>query len=241
VGALHLFAVACAVAWLLADPLAEKTFQIGLDSNFFADPVVRLHQAMGAVRTARTVGLVLLAAVVVGLLLVDFPRFVSRRGPRLTVRRLLFITTIIAAWSGIAVGFPQIAWQGKRLRSMARLEALDAVAMRLHEDWPSGDGEMQGLGPFTAYPFGRPAVLLLLAPYPLDRTDTVIAAIERSSSGVLRFQLRGSDGGDWIEWHGGGSRPASFTGGLLDTHGLKQYVLLRDDWYLVRYDTRGNG
>ena len=59
-----------------------------------------------------------------------------------------------------------------------------------------------------------PRVLLLLTPYALSRTNTVVAAIERSTDGVLRFQLGGDDGGDWIEWHRGEGLPEDFTGGL---------------------------
>jgi len=127
---------------------------------------------------------------------------------------------------------------GKRLRWVPRVDRFQMLAERLIQEWPTEDGEIPGLGPYTSYPIGKPTVLLLLTAYPLEGTDTVISAIERSGE-TIRFQLGGADGGDWIEWHPRKQLPATFTGGLADPHQLERFSSLRSRWYLVRYRRNG--
>jgi hypothetical protein len=117
------------------------------------------------------------------------------------------------------------------------VEQLEPLAERLRDQWPRGDSQLPEIGPFTAYPFGRPSVLLLMQPPSLNRESVHVSAIERSESGALRFQLGGSVANDWAEWHPETSRPRSFVGGLQDAHQLKAYSRLGSGWYLVRYDS----
>lgn len=234
---LHALVLVTTSAWLLVDPVAISTFRIGLDRQALTIPTATWQQFQLEVGTIRAVGFLSLVLVVIGLIVFESRRFVSRRSERPTVRSLLFLTAMVGCWGGLLISYESIAWQGKRFRSLDRVSAMDKLAIRLDDDWPAEDGEIDGLGPYMAYPFGKPTVLLLLTPYPLDRTDTVISAIERSTDGALRFQLGGVDGGDWIEWHGNQTRPTSFTGGLSERFNVSQYVPLREDWYLVRYNS----
>ena len=78
-------------------------------------------------------------------------------------------------------------------------------------------------------------MLLFLTPHPLDSTDTVITAIEKSGDGTLLFELGGGDDGDWIEWHPEGKQPSSFSGGLDERYELQRVSSLNGEWYLVRY------
>lgn len=224
--------------WLIVDPFAERLASTFLGSLHAVSPLELASQAVSIAGGTRTVAFGLgMLAVVVGLVF-EFGQLCLRRGRPATIRQLLFLMAAIAMWCALIRGYEEVAWQGKRLRSNSRVQALDRLALSLHQDWPTDDGELEGLGPFTAYPFSQPSVILLLTPYPLAGTNTVVAAVERSPEGGLRFQLGGDDGGDWLEWHADGSLPRSFTGGLANEHHLRKYVRLSDDWFLVRYEQR---
>lgn len=227
--------IIAAMVWLLLDPYAVQLVSSMLAGVPRQNPLQTLQTTIEIAGQTRVIIVLSVVVLMIALLLVDLRTLLARSDRRMTLRRLLFTTALIAAWCGLVVSYERIAWEGKRIRTQPRLSALDRLAERLQRDWPTKDGEIEGLGPFTAYPFSRPSLLLLLTPYPLDGTSTVIVAIERSNEGVLRFQLGGRDGGDWVEWHRAGRLPQSFSGGLSDHHGLKQYARLRDTWYLVRY------
>lgn len=224
-------ALAGLLGWLFSDALAAPLIEHA------ASAITSLHwEPLGqSYGIARCLGLLLVATTVLGSFLWEGLHWFQRTASPRTIRRLLAVTAIVAVWLAVVVNFDRLAWRAKCHRSTARIAALDALARRLHDDWPRDAGEIEGLGPFTAYPFGRPQLLLLLTPHPLQSTNTVIAAIERSDDGALRFELGGNDGGDWIEWHPVGKRPASFSGGLADQHALERATRLADQWFLVRY------
>tara|TARA_R110002049_G_scaffold285698_4_gene466910 strand:+ start:11064 stop:11843 length:780 start_codon:yes stop_codon:yes gene_type:complete len=153
-----------------------------------------------------------------------------------SLKALIVLMTLSALWCGLVLQFPSIAWQGKRARVFLCLDEFESIASPLRADWPRRDGMIEPIGPFMAYPFGRPSVLVLLTPPSVFDHGTSISAIERSERGALRFQLSGIEGGDWAEWHPPHSQPASFTGGLNDHYRLSSHLPLGNGWYLVRYD-----
>lgn len=223
-----------AVAWLWADPLAESLLASANDLLFAADRgetfAVLQHQLVGW----RLAGIGVFVVTLLATVIVEAKRFV-RRDRKVSMRRLLATVGFVGVWCAVCLQAHNLTWQGKRWRAQQRLTALEKLATQLDEDWPAEDGEIEGLGPFTAYPFGKPQVLLLLTPYPLAGADTVVAAVEKGDDGQLRFQLGGADGGVWVEWHPEQSHPQSFTGGLADSHELSRTSRLGDQWYLVRY------
>ncbi|MFU7561546.1 hypothetical protein ACMFWY_22895 [Roseiconus sp. JC912] len=221
------------IVWLLADPYAEPTIVIVRNGIGAANVHATLGQLLIEVGRLRVWCIGIAAGLLIALSSLCTTLVVVRQ--RYSLRQLLTGTALIGAWCAAIVGAQQITWTGKRFRAASRLNSLDRLAESLESDWPKSDGEIEGLGPFNAYPAVRPSVLLLLTPYPLPGTQTVVAAIERSPNGILRFQLGGEDGGDWIEWHGGASRPRSFTGGLQEDYQLQQFSPIAPDWYLVRY------
>ncbi len=158
----------------------------------------------------------------------------SETGHR-SIRQLLVLTTVVALWLGFARQYDSIAWQGKRLRFSARIDELEAIAAPLRDHWPERDGEIPGIGPFMAYPFGRPTTLLLLEAPPVASRSLYISAIEKCRYGAIKLQLTGTDGGDWAEWHPPLRRPVSFVGGLADPHELHTATAIGNGWYLVRY------
>ncbi|MEM6776125.1 MAG: hypothetical protein AAF670_00630 [Planctomycetota bacterium] len=223
------------IGWMMLDPLASETllaFPAALASWQLSELGAQLGPArLGLVWSMVIVGLASVAAEI------WFAYLVTKT--KLTIRRLLCHTLVVAAWFGFAGTFQHWVWRGKTRRSTHRIAELDRVAALLRADWPSDSGDIDGLGPYTAYPFDEPSLLLLLTPFPLESTNTVVAAIERSVNGSLRFELGGDDGGDWLEWHPSGERPNNFTGGLSDPHHLVQATQLDEQWFLVRYSDRG--
>ncbi|MEM6364587.1 MAG: hypothetical protein AAF745_09180 [Planctomycetota bacterium] len=221
------------IVWLSIDPLAIRSFDQILLVDDPNNPLERFTRGQNDVGSWRPFLILICGAIGFVLIGIDLSKAVSRKRP-MTVGGLLMITAAIALWSSVLTQREQIAWAGKSLRWKPRLDHFETLASRLMRDWPTEDGSIEGLGPFTSYPFGRPTVLLLLTPYPLEDTDTVIAAISRSED-TLRFQLGGKDGGDWIEWHPVNQSPTSFTGGLSERRDLLQSSPLRPRWFLVRY------
>lgn len=154
-----------------------------------------------------------------------------------SLRALLAIATVVGLWLSLAISYQEIAWQGQRARLAWQLEDFESLAQSLARQWPSEDGEHDSLGPFMAYPFGRPRTLILLTPPQIDASGTVIAAVERREDGSLMFQLAGvTSQQDWLEWHPAG-QPDSFVGGLDDAHLLVRSTELSNGWHLVRYES----
>lgn len=152
-----------------------------------------------------------------------------------SITSLLALTAVIAAWSGLAINHADLAWQGKRLRLATQLEQLQRVVEPLRQSWPREDGAIPEIGPFMAYPFGRPTTLILLQSPAVAGDELCIAAVERSERGAIKLQLSGTRYDDWVEWHPRQSRPTSFVDGLSASRELKQVTALHSGWYLVRY------
>ena len=147
------------------------------------------------------------------------------------LRSWLAFTMLVAAWLTLLVAWPEFAWQGQRLRLRTSLDEFDAIAASLRENWPTTDGERQGLGSFMAYPQGKPRMLMVLK----SETSPAISAVERADDGALGFELRGDESNTWLEWHPAGSTPRAFVGGLESQYDFGRAAPLGRGWYLVRY------
>jgi hypothetical protein len=157
----------------------------------------------------------------------------SREHRRL--RTWFAFTLLVAIWLTLTVTWPEMAWQGQRIRMWTQLEGFQQVAAALRENWPKADGELPEVGTFMAYPRGNPRTLMILsAPQP-PTTGIQFSAVERSDGGALRFELTGYESNAWLEWHPQDSLPESFTGGLENTYSRTKSAPLGNGWYLVRY------
>jgi hypothetical protein len=116
--------------------------------------VSRLPLLLAATVCALTTALILFAAL-----------FIGPRRHRRTWSWLLF-TGLFAAWLTLLPNWPELAWRGQQRRLAGAQAGFDALAQELKTDWPNADGERSGLGPFMAYPIGRPSMLLLLTTRP---------------------------------------------------------------------------
>jgi hypothetical protein len=128
-----------------------------------------------------------------------------------------------------------LTWWGKQQRLRACLDDFESARSELCNRWPDRDGTLSTIGTFMAYPVGRPTVLILLISPPMPRSGIAFSAIERGASGALRFQLKGTEQGAWVEWHPRGQQPASFVGGLMDRHEIERVRRLGGNWYVVGY------
>jgi hypothetical protein len=151
------------------------------------------------------------------------------------LRTWLAFTMLAAAWLTLGVTWRDMAWHSQKARMRSRLGGLDSVAASLLADWPTGDREHPELGPFMAYPQGDPAMLLLLTTPKIGHAEVAISGVEKSATGVLRFQLAGSESGAWLEWHPPETNPESFRGGLMTQYQLERSAPLANGWYLTRY------
>lgn len=232
---LHLVALACILAWALID-LRFESMLVALQMSA-TDPRSAFQTAVkhvGIVRPVLFLTLLVVAAATLVALIGN--RFRSSQSPQSrSIRSLLAIALIVSMWCSVAINASFIAWQGNRIRVGMQFDQLEAIAQPLRKDWPTRDGDIPGVGPFMAYPFGRPTVLVLLASPRIAGDGLSIAAIERSDLGAIKLQLSGTDHDDWAEWHPPGSYPATFTGGLSDQHELVSVSKLGNRWSLVRY------
>ncbi|PHQ33948.1 hypothetical protein CEE69_18090 [Rhodopirellula bahusiensis] len=187
----------------------------------------------------RSVGIGLTAILAVGSLLGLLVQFFARSSPTTQHRslaQLLAVVTLAGFWFAFATHVDSIAWQGKRARFALRVEGLERIVAPLREEWPERDGELPAIGPFMAYPFGRPTTLVLLQAPSVAQQSVYVSAIELQD-GAIKLQLTGTDGGDWAEWHPPKSRPSSFVGGLSDPHEMETATPIGRGWYLVRYQS----
>src|SRR5690606_22469368 len=105
----------------------------------------------------------------------------SNRSTRVvSIASMLAITATIALWFSLALNHSSLAWQGKRVRIALQIDELETIARPLRSDWPERDGSLPGVGPFMAYPFGRPSTLILLQSPLLAGDEIAIAAVEKS-------------------------------------------------------------
>lgn len=152
-----------------------------------------------------------------------------------TVKAWLVVTSIIAAWAAVCVGWQDIAWYGKQQRLRAVLQEYDQLVLQLNDGWPKRDGELPVIGPFMAYPTYQPATLIMLTLPELDNTDVSFGVIEGGDQ-VVRFELVGAERGDWLEWHPQDSAPANFVSGLGERYQVTRFDRLTNHWFLVRYE-----
>ncbi|APZ96494.1 hypothetical protein [Fuerstiella marisgermanici] len=146
--------------------------------------------------------------------------------------------SLLALWIAVAFNQSNVAWHGKQARALSSIGTLEQLAADLRDHWPQEDGNRSALGSFMAYPVGRPSTLILLTPPQISDGGITVCVVEHAPTGALRFQLSGTEFGDWLEWHPPGQQPAYFVGGLLNTHRLIRHDKIADRWFLVRYDDR---
>ncbi|MCO8124077.1 hypothetical protein NHH03_20200 [Stieleria sp. TO1_6] len=233
----HLGTLATVVLWAAVDLQFEP--MMGQLESLLVSPLAAVDAATAHVGWQRPAGLIVLLALAMITMTGICLRFVMRstQGARsVSLQTLLSITAIAALWFAIANHHRWVAWQGKRIRMVTQIDQLESIASPLRIDWPLRDGNLAEMGPFMAYPFGRPTTLILLQSPAVAGNGVCVSAVERSPAGAIKLQLVGDQSSDWAEWHPESSCPQSFVGGLADQHDLVSALSLGRGWYLVRYD-----
>jgi hypothetical protein len=154
--------------------------------------------------------------------------------PQRSLRNMLFLTSMIAVTLALFTSWQRISWEGRRHRMLARITALQVVCDSLYENWPTNDMNHELLGPVMAYPQWNPTTLILLTPKPIDDRFR-IAAIDRSKSDVLRFQLSSGFDAIWLEHRMDSKLETEFTNGIDQSYARQYSVTLSPTWFLVRY------
>ncbi|GAB5405571.1 MAG: hypothetical protein Aurels2KO_38020 [Aureliella sp.] len=147
------------------------------------------------------------------------------------------LSVVLALWLSIFSQWSTIAWQGHQARAAAIADELRPLARQLTKDWPRYDGENKQLGPFMAYPSGKPRTLILLKPIPIGHQFGSLAAIDRGSDGQLRFELsRGTDS-MWLEWSAHGApTQTNFTNGIGSVYRRGETISVDSNWRVSRFD-----
>ncbi|QDS87105.1 hypothetical protein EC9_12810 [Rosistilla ulvae] len=224
------------LSWAIFDPLFEPLVEALIRGSESPIAALRLAKEMvGAWRASLLVLLLVLAGGSLGGLFLGMLKGTAASRSVRSLRSLMMLTAVVALWCGLVINHASLAWQGKRLRLVSRIDELETIARPLRSDWPREDGELPRIGPFMAYPFGDPTTMILLAPPTVSGGEICIATIQRCGDGALKLQL-GGDSADWVEWHPESSEPESFVGGLQDSHHLRSHLRLGSGWFLVRYD-----
>ncbi|MEX0938709.1 MAG: hypothetical protein WDZ59_12685 [Pirellulales bacterium] len=224
-------------AWILMDPGFER-FGDRLMQVFAAwstsGPWKQAFAAAGKVRLVAFGGIVAVSGATLVRMTVGLVR---GSPPHRTLRRWFIFVALLGMWITLGRFWRDLGWTGKSLRVRDEIAAIQPVAERLHGNWPVEDGNIAGLGAFSAYPPLAPTMLLLLTPPELSMRERAISAVERTASGALCFELSGSERGDWLQWHPEGSRPVDFHSGLDVPYRLVKFRQVTGRWYLARYNS----
>lgn len=224
------------VAWLFLDARFEASLDWWQFRTSPADSELRFYMGDWWWLRLRN-GALMMLVVSTGLAAVAMLfQFVLGSPVNRTLRSAMSLVAILALWLAIGTHWEDIVWQGKQYRLSRILNEFEAATEPLRERWPQDDGELEGLGPYMAYPVGRPRTLVMLTLPQMKRFPGSFAAVEGQAGGPYRFQLVDREEGDWLEWHPEGSQPASFSGGLGELYRLLKSHRLQDGWYLARYD-----
>ncbi len=214
----------------------------------FSEAVVAFHRhvaALGNEQSALTVVPPLLwprvdalwFVLVAGLLstMGIFAGLVAGAGVHRGVRAWLAVTLVLAGWMTLFKTWQEITWWGQAWRLRGSITEFDKLAQKLLADWPANDGEIIGLGPFMAYPIGKPRTLMFMATPQVPGTALAVSTIERSEADDLHFKLAGNEEGVWIVRHSGVDEPHSFFSGLEGQYIPVKFRRLKPGWFLVRY------
>lgn len=164
-----------------------------------------------------------------------FAGLVAGAGVHRGVRAWLAVMLVLAGWMTLFTTWQEITWWGQAWRVRGGIAEFDKLAKDLLADWPENDGAITDLGPFMAYPIGKPRTLMFLGTPQVSGTNLEVATIERGQDDDLHFKLSGNEEGVWLVRHGGVDEPQAFFGGLEGQYIPVQFRRLKPGWFLVRY------
>jgi hypothetical protein len=159
---------------------------------------------------------------------------VAGSGQHRNVRSWLVVTLLMAGWLTLFTTWPEIVWRGQVWRVRGNVAEFERVADKLLAAWPDNDGDLPGLGPFMAYPIGKPRTLMFMTTPTVPGTSVEFKVIERGEEDSLHFQLAGNEEGVWLVRETG-DEPQPFFSGLDGEYIPMQFRRVKPGWFVVRY------
>ncbi len=151
------------------------------------------------------------------------------------IRSWLAVMILLAGWLTLYTTWPQIAWQGRVWRARSAISEFEKVSEALLADWPDSDGDLDGLGPYMAYPIGSPRTLMFMSIPRIPSTGYHVSTIQRGEEDTLHFQLAGNDEGVWLVRRSDDQGPQPFYSGLEGEYIPLRFHHIRGGWFLVQY------
>lgn len=159
---------------------------------------------------------------------------IAGSGQHRNVRSWLLVTLLVAGWLTLFVTWPELVWRGQVWRLRGSLAEFDRLADKLLTAWPANDGDLEGLGPFMAYPIGKPRTLMFMTTPRVPGTSIELKVIERGENDTLHFQLAGNEEGVWLVREAS-DEPQAFFSGLDGEYIPVQFRHVKPGWFIVRY------
>jgi hypothetical protein len=159
---------------------------------------------------------------------------IAGSGRHRNVRSWLVVMLLLAGWLTLFTTWPELVWRGQVWRVRGSLDEFANTADELLAAWPDNDGDIQGLGPYMAYPIGKPRTLMFMTTPPVPGTSLGIKVIERGENDSMHFQLAGNEEGVWLVREQG-DEPSAFFSGLDGEYIPVQFRQVSPGWFIVRY------
>ena len=155
------------------------------------------------------------------------------------LRSWLAVMFALAAWLTLFSVWPDYAGYARAWRIRSNLPAMEKLATTLLANWPTGDGQLPEIGPFTAYPIGKPSTLMLLTTPTVPGTNIQISEINRYADSELQLRLVGFGEGVWLAYVPLQKQPSlnlSCINGLGSELELERgrFLSLGSNWFLVQ-------
>ncbi|QEG35338.1 hypothetical protein [Bythopirellula goksoeyrii] len=147
------------------------------------------------------------------------------------LRSWFAVMVALAAWLTFYETWPDLAWRAQALRVAPSLPAMEKVAQSLLKNWPNQDGVLPDVGPFNAYPIGKPRTLMML-----KRSNPLhVSSIERGTENDLYFQLTGNNEGATLARLPQETEPLAYYSGLEGRYEPFRFQALGQNWFLVEF------
>jgi hypothetical protein len=159
---------------------------------------------------------------------------IAGSGQHRNVRSWLVVMFLLAGWLTLLTTWPELVWRGQVWRVRGSIPEFEQLADELLAAWPDNDGDIPDLGPFMAYPIGKPRTLMFMATPQVPGANIEIKVVERGEQDSLHFQLAGNEEGVWLVRESG-DEPQAFFSGLDGEYIPVQFRCVKPGWFVVRY------
>ncbi len=155
------------------------------------------------------------------------------------VRAWLGLMLSVVLWLVLWTNWGKIVEAGRFAQVSGETKSLLVFSQKTYDDWESFTAPdappRESWVPFNAYPLRKPSMLFFLGEQVIPETNLTVRSIERTAGEAIRFELSGSQLGNWVEWRVDDSPPKDFTGGLEAPMEMVRWRKLADRLYLVQY------